>query len=103
MVSVFDSYRAKKTIVILEDSRALPDERGKFFYVQEWGPEFPERWKSFVSEGQEPLGRYSVIDNRALNLIHGLIKQLNAGERTIEGVKEILTLPLEKLSLSDLH
>jgi hypothetical protein len=90
-------YTGNMSIVILEDARPLVDERGKFFYVQEWGDEFPDRWKSFVPHGTNPLGRYNCLNGAELNLIQEAIAEANSGKRTSASLRNILSNRLKNL------
>jgi hypothetical protein len=68
-------------IIILEDARSIADERGRFFYVQEWeGETFPERWRLFVPVGIKPLARYDKINLEAMTFITDALRRKNLGE-----------------------
>ena len=75
------SLAGSNSVVILEDARPIVDERGRFFYVQEWGSEeFPERWKLFVPAGITPLAKYDRINSGALTFITDALRRKNLGE-----------------------
>ena len=99
MALIHPHHKGIFSVVVLEDSGPETDERGRIFYVMEWGDEFPDRWKYFVPAGQMPLERYDGINNRALNLVQRALNEINSEKGMfLSDLPYILLYPLEEFS-----